>query len=233
MKGIIFDMDGVLIEAMPFHAEAMRIAIKEETNHDIDKKIVYLLEGMPGARLVKEIFKRESINKNIDDNLAEKISNRKEELFKGIHKSTAIEGAKELINDLRNCSCLKAVVSGSARKEIEAILDENIGSKNFDIVISGDDIEEGKPDPSPFQTALERMNLKPSEAIVVENSPLGVEAANKAGIKYVITINNTPLDISDFKGIMSVDSDISNNSRVFKDTKSASNFLKEWCCSGK
>lgn len=59
-KGIIFDMDGVLIDSMPFHAEAMRIAIKEETNHDIDKKIIYLLEGMPGAELVKELFKRKN-----------------------------------------------------------------------------------------------------------------------------------------------------------------------------
>jgi beta-phosphoglucomutase len=57
-KAIIFDMDGVLIDAMPFHAEAMRLAIKEETKHDIDKKIVYLLEGMPGSKLVKEIYKR-------------------------------------------------------------------------------------------------------------------------------------------------------------------------------
>jgi beta-phosphoglucomutase-like phosphatase (HAD superfamily) len=45
-KGIIFDMDGVLIDAMPFHAEAMRLAIKEETKYDINKKIVYLLEGL-------------------------------------------------------------------------------------------------------------------------------------------------------------------------------------------
>ena len=45
MKGIIFDMDGVLVDAMPFHAEAMRIAINEETGYDIDKNIVYLLEG--------------------------------------------------------------------------------------------------------------------------------------------------------------------------------------------
>jgi len=41
MKGILFDMDGVLIDAMPFHAEAVKIAIKEQTNTDIDKKIVY------------------------------------------------------------------------------------------------------------------------------------------------------------------------------------------------
>ena len=229
MKGIIFDMDGVLIDAMPFHAEAMRMAINEETGYTIDKKIVYLLEGMPGPGLVKEIFKRENINKDTDDSLAEKISKRKKELFKQIQKSQAIEGAKELIEDLRYCNCLKAVVSGASKKEIEAILDENIGLKNFNVVIAGDDIEEGKPHPSPFQTALRRMDLKPSEAIVVENAPLGVEAAIRAGIEYIVTLNNTPLSISsDFKGTISI-ADKERN-KIFKDTKSASSFLKEWCC---
>ena len=229
MKGIIFDMDGVLIDAMPFHAEAMSMAINEETGYAIDKKIVYLLEGMPGPGLVKEIFKRENINKDTDDSLVEKISKRKKELFKQIQKSQAIEGAKELIEDLRYCNCLKAVVSGASKKEIEAILDENIGLKNFNVVIAGDDIEEGKPHPSPFQTALGRMDLKPSEAIVVENAPLGVEAAIRAGIEYIVTLNNTPLSISsDFKGTISI-ADKERN-KIFKDTKSASSFLKEWCC---
>jgi len=229
-KGIIFDMDGVLIDSMPFHAEAMRIAIKEETNHDIDKKIIYLLEGMPGAELVKEIFKREKIEKSIDDSLAERISKRKKEIFKEIQNSISIEGARELVNDLRSCSCLKAVVSGSSKQEIEVILDKNIGSKNFDMIITGDELGgEGKPDPKPFQTALQKMNLKPSEAIVVENSPLGIEAAKQASLRYIVTLNNTPLDISsDFKGLISRDNN--NNNNVFKDTKSAGSFLKDWCC---
>jgi HAD superfamily hydrolase (TIGR01509 family) len=229
MKGIIFDMDGVLIDAMPFHAEAMRIAINEETGYDIDKRIVYLLEGMPGPGLIKEILKREKMNKDIDGFLAEKINKRKKELFKQIQNSQAIEGARQLIEDLRSCNCLIAIVSGASKKEIEAILDDNIGLKNFNVVIAGDDIEEGKPHPSPFQTALQRMDLKPSEAIVVENAPLGVEAAIRAGIEYIVTLNNTPLDISsDFKGTISFDDKEKN--KIFKDTKSASSFLKEWCC---
>jgi beta-phosphoglucomutase len=229
LKAIIFDVDGVLIDAMPFHAEAMKLAIKEETNYEIDKKIIYLLEGMPGAKLVKEIFKREKINKNIDDSLAEKISKRKKELFNEIQKSKAIEGVKELINDLMKCNCLKAVVSGSTKKELETILYENIGSNKFDLVIAGDDVKEGKPNPSPFQTALERMNIKPSQALVVENSPLGVEAANKAGIQFIVTLNNTPLDISsDFKGLVSEDN--TERNIVFRDTRSASHFLYKWCC---
>jgi len=231
-KGIIFDMDEVLIDAMSFHAEAMRLAIKEEIKHDINMKIVYLLEGLPGSKLVKEIFKREKISENFDDNIAEKISKRKKEIFKEIQKAKAIDGARELVDDLKSCGCLKAVVSGSSKEEIETILDENIGSNKFDLVISGDDLKEGegKPDPAPFQTALQRMNLKPSEAIVVENSPLGVEAANKAGIPFIITLNNTPLDISsDFLPIIRLEEGKQNN-RIFKDTKAASDFLKNWCC---
>ena len=228
MRGIIFDMDGVLIDSMPFHAEAMRIAIKEATDHEINKKIIFLLEGMPTPDLLKEIFMREKIN--IDDILVSEISKRKKELFKQIEDSQTIEGAKELIDHLKNCSCLKAVVSGSSRNEIIDLLDKNIDSKNFDVIISGDDIEEGKPDPSPFQTAVERMKLNSSDAIVVENSALGIEAAIRAGIKFIITLNNTPLDVSsDFKGLISVDK--GSSKILFKDTESARSFLIDWCCS--
>jgi beta-phosphoglucomutase len=227
-KGIIFDMDGVLIDAMPFHAEAMKVAINEVTNYNIDKKIVYLLEGLPGSKLVKEIFKREKIDVKMDDIMAKKISKRKKEIFNEIQRSKPIDCARELVNDLRKCSCLKAVVSGSAKQEVESILDENIGSAMFDLVITGDDVgeEKGKPDPAPFQMALRKMNLKPLEAIVVENSPLGVEAAKRAGISYVVVMNNTPLDISsDFRDVIEVD-----DNRIFRDTRSAGSLLKDWCC---
>lgn len=232
-KGIIFDMDGVLVDAMPFHAEAMGRAIKEITNHEIDKKNIFLLEGMPSSDLVKEIFKRENINKKIDvddDDLAKQIGSRKEQIFKQIQNAKGIDGAKQLLEDLTsNCgkSCIKAVVSGAAREEVEAILDKNIGTKYFDFIITGDDIEKGKPNPAPFLIALNKMNLPTSQVIVVENSPLGVEAANKAGLECIITLNNTPLDIpNNFKEVMSSDP----KKFTFKDTKSASKFLKNWCC---
>jgi beta-phosphoglucomutase-like phosphatase (HAD superfamily) len=68
--------------------------------------------------------------------------------------------------------------------------------------------------------------LTPSEAIVVENSPLGI-AAYKAGIPYIVMLNNRPLEISDFGSLLEGDK---LNYRIFKDTKAARNFLKDWCC---
>jgi beta-phosphoglucomutase len=225
MKGIIFDMDGVLIDAMPFHAEAMKSAIKEETNYEIDKKIVYQLEGMPSDNLVKEIFKKYNINKELDQGLIEKISERKKQLFKEIEDTHLIEGVRDLIEVLNECKCLKAIVTGAAKKEIELTIDKMIGLKNFDVVVSGEDVDVGKPNSAPFVVALQKMNIKPSECLVVENAPLGVEAAHRAGIRCILTLNNTPLDISsDFNNILSKET------QIFRDTKSTIDFLRKWCC---
>jgi beta-phosphoglucomutase-like phosphatase (HAD superfamily) len=75
-----------------------------------------------------------------------------------------------------------------------------------------------------FELALQRLNVKAPDAVVVENAPLGVKAANSAGILciVIVTLNRSPLAISDFKGLISED-------RVFKDTNSSRSFLSNWC----
>jgi beta-phosphoglucomutase len=219
-------MDGVLIDAMPFHAEAFQIAFREIVKLEIDKRDVFLLEGMPGPVLIKEIFKRNN-QRSPDEELVENISNRKKELFEELQSARAFPGVKELIESLNCENCLKAVVSGASRKEVESLLEQNNLGK-FDLIISGEDLEEGKPSPEPFSTALSKLRLKPSETLVVENSPLGVDSATKAKLEYIITLNNTPLELSDFQGIPNnVDFE---SKRIFEDTQSARKFLIEWCC---
>jgi beta-phosphoglucomutase-like phosphatase (HAD superfamily) len=91
------------------------------------------------------------------------------------------------------------------------------------VIINGDQFEgKGKPDPAPFKVALQILNVKPSDALVVENSPLGVTAANSARIPCIITLNTSPLTISDFQGLVSEE-------KIFKDTNSARKFLKDFC----
>jgi beta-phosphoglucomutase-like phosphatase (HAD superfamily) len=74
------------------------------------------------------------------------------------------------------------------------------------------------------------MDLKPSQAIIIENSPLRVEAANNAGIPFIVALNNTSVDISsDYESLMRLGEHERRN-RIFKDTKAAGSFLKDWCC---
>jgi beta-phosphoglucomutase len=227
-RGIIFDMDGVLVDAMPYHCEAIQIAAKQVANIDVEKRDVYLLEGMPGEDMIKKVlelkgFKDNRVEEDEDDEklrfLAHSIHERKKSIFKEINASKPIQGAKEVVSSIR---CKKALVSGAAREEVTSAIDKYFGRDAFDVIISGEDIGEGKPSPFPFQTALHKLELTESEALVVENAPLGVQAAKEAGIRCIVTLNNTPLKISDFDGMIS-------DETTFPDTKSAGPFLKEYC----
>jgi len=220
-------MDGVLLDAMPFHTEAFQIAFRELADLDIDKKDVYLLEGMPGPDLIKEILKKNGSNSFSDENIIKKISQRKKELFKKNENSKPFEGVNELLRSLERSDCKKAVVSGASENEVKSLLEKNHLLKSFDLVISGEELEEGKPSPEPFVTALKKLGLNADEALVVENSPLGVNSAVKAGIKFIITLNNTPLKLDDFQNLPNEEKQ--REKVLFKDTKSAANHLLKWC----
>jgi HAD superfamily hydrolase (TIGR01509 family) len=228
-KGIIFDMDGVLVDAMPFHCKAIQTAAKQEVNIDVAQRDIYLLEGMPGEDMVRELLRHKRYTGNIEelsdddsdklDSIAHRIHERKKKIFQQINASAPINRAKELVSSIH---CKKALVSGAAKQEVDSIINKYFGKDAFDVVVSGEDLEEGKPSPDPFRTALTKMGLTESEAIVVENAPLGVKAANNAGIRCIVTLNDTPLKISDFEGLIAFES-------IFPNTSSVILFLKEYC----
>jgi HAD superfamily hydrolase (TIGR01509 family) len=99
----------------------------------------------------------------------------------------AYRDVKHLIMNLVGCK--KAVVSGSAREDVETLLKESLGKGNlFDTLITADDSEKSKSDPSSFMNALNKIKVPRSNALVVENAPLGVEAANNAGIPCIVVL---------------------------------------------
>jgi beta-phosphoglucomutase len=228
-KGIIFDMDGVLVDAMPFHCKAIQTAAKQEVNIDIAQRDVYLLEGMPGEEMVKELLRHKRFTGKIEelsdddsdilDSIAHRIHERKKKVFQQINASAPINGARELVYSI---GCKKALVSGAAKQEVDSIINKYFGKDVFDVVVSGEDLEEGKPSPDPFRTALTKMDLTESEAIVLENAPLGVKAANNAKIRCIVTLNNTPLKLSDFEDLIEQES-------IFPNTSSAISLLREYC----
>ncbi|HJS68648.1 MAG TPA: HAD family phosphatase [Nitrososphaera sp.] len=197
MQAVIFDLDGVLVNSMLTHFQAWKVAFAKIAGIEIAERDVYLLEGMRGMELVEKIFGQNNFSSN--RSLARKVHDEKSKIFKGIRSSEPFEGVREIIDCIR---CSKAVVSGSTRNDVETILEEAFGRGSFDVTITADDIEKGKPDPSAFLEALSRMKVEPRDALVVENAPPGVRAANSAGIACYVVLNNTPLVRSDFKSII-------------------------------
>jgi HAD superfamily hydrolase (TIGR01509 family) len=216
MKGIIFDLDGVLINSMPSHFEAWRIAFNEIANIDVNERTVYLLEGMRGIDLAKNVLELHNINAN---EVAPQITKRKSEIFRSYPTvPKPFTGVQSLLERL---TCSKAVVSGSSKEDVIALLDQ-LKNIKFEVIVTADDLNVGKPDPLAFITALRGMNINQQSALVVENAPLGIDAANTAGIQSLVLLNNSPLSKSDFEGKI-------DRSRIFKDTVSISAILSEWC----
>jgi beta-phosphoglucomutase len=214
VKGIIFDLDGVLVNSMPSHSQAWMEAFANVAGITIEKKVIYVMEGMRGEELVEKIFAQHGVS---DGDLAKKVAREKDRIFKSMKKPEAFEGVKEMVQSLK---CAKAVVSGSGRHDVESVLDAAIGKDLFDVIITADDVEKGKPDPLAFLTALEKLHVK--EAIVVENAPLGVQAANRAGIPCFVVLNNTPLSRQDFAGLISEE-------KILEKTSSLKGPLEQMC----
>ena len=194
MVAIIFDLDGVLVNSMPSHVRAWQQAFKEVAGLEVSDRDFYLLEGMRGMELIKKILGRE------DEILAKKIQSEKDRVFRSIRSSAPFEGVRSM---LERTAGNRAVVSGSAKEDVQTILKEAFGDGKFSAILTADDIERGKPDPSAFLEAAKRLGVEPTEIVVVENAPLGAIAARNAQMQCYIALNNTPLVKPDFAGATS------------------------------
>jgi beta-phosphoglucomutase len=179
LKAIIFDVDGVLVDSMRFQADAWVKAFNE-VGITITRRDIYELEGSNDSRLIKAIF--EKAGREHEPWHLEQLPEKKREALE-FDRIQPFEGIPECLRELKQHFKL-AMVSGSNRDTVE-----KIGNKFFpgcfDVIINGSDLERGKPDPDPFLKALEKLDLTKNECIVVENAPLGITAARRAGLYCV------------------------------------------------
>jgi beta-phosphoglucomutase len=219
MKGLIFDLDGVLVDSMPTHYKAWKIAFDETTSLQVDERSVYLLEGMRGEDLVEEIFKKYSYT---DLSKTKDVLLRKDEIFRSMMNVKPYDKVNEILRQLK---CTKGIVSGSAKQDVVSIIDRCLQNDVINIVLTGDDIVQGKPNPEGFKLFLQRARLNPSDVLVIENAPLGVQASNNAAINPVVVLNNSPLRVNDFDNLIPID-------QIYDETKNIEDKLITWCHDG-
>ncbi len=180
MKAIIFDMDGVLVDSMPDHAEAWKQALAT-AGITISRNDIYELEGSNHRQIIEIMFRRFGRNPKEED--VRELSRKKIEIFNRIEHVKPFDGIKELLNSLLPKYKL-AVVSGSNNKTVHHIID-SFFPNTFQVIISGDDIKESKPSPEPYLRAVEKLGIPGKQCLVIENAPLGVRAAKNAGMRCI------------------------------------------------
>ena len=192
IKSILFDMDGVLFNSMPYHSEAWHQVMKAHGMH-LSREEAYMHEGRTGASTINIIFQRE-LGRDATQEEIENLYQEKSTIFNTYPEAKPMPGAWELLQKVKANGLAPTVVTGSGQLSLLERLEHHFPDMFCqELMVTAFDVKYGKPHPEPYLMALQKGGLQPEEAIVVENAPLGVEAGHAAGI-FTIAVNTGPLD---------------------------------------
>lgn len=191
LKAVLFDMDGVLFNSMPYHAEAWNKTMSR-FGFNLSKEEAYLHEGRTGAGTINIISRRERGHDATEEEI-QQIYQAKSEAFNRFPEAPRMPGAWEVLQKIKAAGLIPMVVTGSGQGSLLERLSHNFPDTfKKELMVTAYDVKYGKPNPEPYLMALQKGALQPHEAIVIENAPLGVQAGVKAGI-FTIAVNTGPL----------------------------------------
>lgn len=180
--GIIFDVDGVLVDSYRAHLLSWQQLATEHHRTFTEEQFAASF-----GRTSREIIAADWADICTSKEIIGQIDYRKEHLYREIitAKFPAMDGAVDLIDILRQAGCVMGVGSSGPAENVNLVLDK-LGRKNrFTGIVTGEDVTHGKPNPQVFLLAAKQMQIAPERCIVIEDAAAGIEAAHKAGMKCI------------------------------------------------
>ncbi|MDR1738444.1 MAG: HAD-IA family hydrolase [Candidatus Symbiothrix sp.] len=193
LKAFLFDMDGVLYDSMRGHVQAWHDTLAAE-GIVVPPAELYLYEGRTGHSTINLLFNR-TFGRNATPEEVERIYLHKAQRFNELEspESKPMPGAWEVLQQVKQAGLQRIIVTGSGQQSLFEKLDKHFPAMfDRDKMVTAYDVKHGKPNPEPYLKGLQKGGLQPDEAIVVENAPLGVEAARAAGV-FTVAVNTGPL----------------------------------------
>jgi HAD superfamily hydrolase (TIGR01509 family) len=174
--GVLFDLDGTLVDSNYFHVVAWWRAFAD-SGIELPMAAIHRHIGMGSGRLIKELLGKP------DDRVKEAHGQRFASLRDQV---VALPGAAALLSEVSRRGALVVLATSAREEDLDALLRPLGAARSvLDLVISAKDVDQTKPDPQVFQLALERAGLEPSRAVAVGDTVWDVEAARKTGLRCV------------------------------------------------
>jgi HAD superfamily hydrolase (TIGR01509 family) len=178
-RAYLFDCDGTIVDSMPLHYIAWKKALGE-WNCSFEEQLFYAWGGRPVTEIIAALNQRDGLNMPVDA-----VARRKEDLyFELLPQIKAIPEVVEHI-EAKHGHIPLAVVSGSRRDSVLGSLTALHLIEKFDVLVCAEDYAQGKPAPDCFLVAAQRLGVAPEDCLVFEDTDLGIEAANAAGMASV------------------------------------------------
>ncbi len=193
-RAVFLDLDGVLYNSLPDYVEAWQAAF-HSIGVDFPEDEVYRQEGRRGrATIIDFLRKTEWNEEDITDELVDSVYAVKAKKLDARGDPSVQSGARELVKAIADTGLDMWVVTGSSRSATaERIESDFKGRIDRERIITGKDVRAGKPDPDPYLLACSMAKVHPHESVVIENAPLGIESADRAGT-FCIAVNTGRLE---------------------------------------
>jgi beta-phosphoglucomutase family hydrolase len=181
--GFIFDMDGTLINSMPFHVKSWLLTLEEIGMPLSDEELARHNHGT-----ITEVT-RSILGEQASESEVTAVSERKEVIFRQIFRPhlRLLDGAGEFLERSKELGIPLVLATNAEWININYVLDGLNIRDVFDAVIGKEDIQKGKPDPEIFLLAAKLIGIPPERCIVFEDSSSGIQAAERAGMPCIAT----------------------------------------------
>ena len=185
--GVIWDMDGVLVDTGEFHYQSWR-RIFTDLEAEFSRDQFRATFGMNNAGILEEI-----LGYKPEFNFVEKVSSQKEGHFRRTVQGQvkSLPGVLEWLRQLKDMGFHQAIASSAPQTNIDVLVDELQIRDFFEVLVSGYDMP-GKPSPDVFLRAADLMDVPPVNCIVIEDAIAGVSAAKNAGMRCIAVTTTNP-----------------------------------------
>jgi beta-phosphoglucomutase family hydrolase len=190
LQALIFDMDGVIVDNTPVQARAFQLFFRDQEVEADATQLLRRLNGAPASEILKEAFAKKP---QPDEKLAA-YAEQREFLYRTLYwdDRRVLPGLVEFLEAARAAGLKIGLGSGSGQESIGYILDGLDLRRFFDVVVSKDDVDKGKPHGDTYSVTAEKLGVDPAQCVVFEDAILGEQAAYRAGMQCVAVASTLP-----------------------------------------
>ena len=182
-RGAVFDLDGVIVDSHPLHKQAWRAFLTYLGKDVSEADLGFIFEGRKRRDILIHFLGE------LSDSDIQLYGNKKDEFFRQASADLKpIRGSVEFIKNVRQAGLPMAVATSASRQRAQWTLEQLELAECFGVVVSGDDVALGKPNPSTYRIASQRLSLHPKFLLAVEDSVSGVRSAISAGLRCIAIV---------------------------------------------